>query len=299
VSRFAPYLLVWIAANCFGQIQTDDWQARAGGKLAFEVASIKPSLDQPFRPPSFPLSNDESFSNTGGHFVADFPITVYIQFAYKIRPTTEQSQAMTAVLPKWVTTDRFTIEATAAGKPTKDQFRLMMQTLLAERFGLRVHFETRREKIFALTLVKPGKTGLKLIPHELGPPCDAPVPGSKEGLQLPDRCDVQFLTMGRDGLARMGSRNTTMDVLAASLSGPGNLGRPVVDQTGLEGHFDFIVEFAMERPNGRPGEAAAQQDPAGPSFVTALREQLGVRLEPTEGPVREIVIDHVERPSEN
>jgi uncharacterized protein (TIGR03435 family) len=293
--------LIWTAAACFGQMPRDDipeWQTKAGGKLSFEVASVKPSLDQPFRPPSFPLSNDDSFKNTGAHFFADFPLTVYIQFAYKFRPTPEQLQAMTAALPKWVTTDRFTVQASAPGNPTKDQFRLMMQTLLAERFGSKVHFETRREKIFSMMPVKPGKTGPKLIPHESGPPCDSPLPVSKDGLQLPDRCDAFFLFMRGDGLARIGSRNTTLGLLAASLPGTGNLGRPVVDETGLQGRFDFTMEYAAPRPNARLGDAADQESP-GPSFVTALREQLGLKLEPTEGPVRELVIDHVDRPTAN
>lgn len=300
--RFTVVLLISAAATCFGQIRQDEipvWQIKAGGKLSFEVASIKPSFDQPFRPPSFPLSNDDSFKETGGHFIADFPLTVYLQFAYKIRPIPEQLQAMTASLPKWVTTDRFTVQASAPGNPTKDQFRLMVQTLLAERFGLRVHFETRQEKIFALTLVKPGKPGPKLIPHELGPPCDSPVPVSKDGLQIPDRCDVYFLMIRGDGLSRMGSRDTTLALLAGSLPGLGNLGRPVVDETGLEGRFDFMMEYATVGPNGRPTDATNEQEPPGPSFIMALREQLGLKLEATEGPVRELVIDHVDRPTAN
>ena len=276
-----------------------DWQVAAGRKLSFEVASVKPSLDQPFRPPSFPLSDDDSFAGTGGHFFADFPVPVFIQFAYKIRPTPEQLKAMTAQLPKWVNTDRFTIDARATGNPTKDQFRLMMRALLAERFGLRVHFETRAEKIFALTLAKPGRTGPKLIPHEQGPPCDARIPVSKDGPQLPDRCDVSFLMMRGDGMARLGSRNTTLALLASTLPGAGNLGRPVVDQTGLQGRFDYMMEYASVRPSENPGNDAGQQAPAGPSFTTALREQLGLKLEATEGPIRELVIDHLNRPTEN
>src|SRR5580658_5634043 len=74
-------------------------------------------------------------------------------------------------LAKIVGNDFFDIEAQAPGNPTKDQMRLMIQSLLAERFKLAVHFETRDAPVFALTLVKPGKTGPKLLPHSEGPPC--------------------------------------------------------------------------------------------------------------------------------
>ena len=70
---------------------------------------------------------------------ADFPLQVHIEFAYKMMPSREQTETMLAHLPKWVTTDRFIIQAKAEGNPTKDQMRLMMQSLLADRFKLAVH----------------------------------------------------------------------------------------------------------------------------------------------------------------
>lgn len=292
------FCAVPVAAQSGSSDTTPEWQAAAGGNMAFEVASVKASVDQPFRPPVFPLSSDDSWTNSGGHFFADFPLSVYIQFAWKVRLTPDQVSAMLAPLPKWVATDRFTIQATAHGSPTKDQFRLMMQSLLAERFGLKVHFETRHEKIFALTLVKPGRTGPKLIPHDSGPPCDSTPSTSPDG-PYPDRCDVYSMLIRGDGLSRLGSRNTTMDLLADGMPVAAGLGRPVVDRTGLKGRFDFVLEFAAERPNAGPVDLRPAADPAGPSFITALREQLGLKLDPAEGPVRTLVVDHVERPSDN
>jgi bla regulator protein blaR1 len=87
-------------------------------------------------------------------------------FAYKLMPAEISTQ-----LPKSFPMDPFDIEARAAGNPTKDQMRLMMQSLLADRFRLRVHFETRDGPVFALTLVRPGETGPKLRPHADGPAC--------------------------------------------------------------------------------------------------------------------------------
>jgi bla regulator protein BlaR1 len=289
-------LLLWIALGAPAVFAQADWQKAAGGKMAFEVASVKKSSGS-FVPPAFPLDEGDAFRPTGGLFHADFPLTVYIQFAYKYRPTQEQTQALLAHLPKWVATDRFTIQARAEGSPTKDQFRLMMQSLLADRFKLELHFETREAPIFGLTLIKPGKLEAKLRRHAEGPPCDAAAePASAE--LFPQVCDVYAMTMGPSG-ARLGSRNTTMDLMASSLAGPGRLGRPVVNQTGLSGKFDFVIAWTPEPDIRRPVDKDTIPDTPGTTFLEALREQLGLKLEATRGPIKILVVDHVESPSEN
>ena len=107
-----------------------------------------------------------SYSATGGRFVANTSLSVYIQFAYKLWLTGEQNQSMLAHLPKWVSTDSYIITAKAPiGNPTKDQMRLMMQSLLADRYHLAIHFETLDTTVLALTLVKPGRAGPELKPH--------------------------------------------------------------------------------------------------------------------------------------
>jgi uncharacterized protein (TIGR03435 family) len=113
------------------------------------------------------LNSGDGYSPTGGYFRADFPLSDYIEFAYKIWPT-PQSREMFAHLPKWVITDRYSIDARAAGNPTKDQMRLMVQSLLADRFQLAAHFATQEVPVFALTVVKDGKLGPKLIAHADG-----------------------------------------------------------------------------------------------------------------------------------
>ncbi len=270
------------------------WQIAAGGKMAFEVASVKPSQGE-FHPPNFPLDNGDAYAATGGRFSAAFALPTYIQFAYKHRFTQEQMQTMLAHLPKWVATDRFDIEAKAPGNPTKDQMRLMMQSLLAERFQLVVHFETQRVPVLALTLLKPGKTGPKLRSHADGPPCDASPPADT----FPPRCDVYAMTRRPGGAARLGSRNTTMDLLASLLPSEGTLGRPVLNQTGLDGRFDFTLEWTPEPSGPSPSDGAPPLDPQGPTFLQALHDQLGLKLESTIGPVRIMIVDRVERPSEN
>ncbi len=278
------------------------WQIAAGGKMAFDVASVKPDPG-PFRPPNFPLDPGDAYRPVGGRFSADFPLTTYITFAYKLSLTPDQRQSLVAHLPNWVATDRFDIQARAEGNPTKDQMRLMIQSLLAERFKLKVHFETQVVPVLAMVLAKEGKTGPKLRPHSEGVPCEA-TPWTNEPLArnsdvFPPVCDTYMMTMFPNALARAGSRNTTLDALAGVLPGIGRLDRPVVDRTGLAGRFDFSIEWAPEPIRPPPPDAAVPSGLAGPDFLDALARQLGLKLEPTKAPLPILVIDHVERPSEN
>lgn len=280
------------------------WQTAAGGKMAFEVAYIKRgALVQP----SFPLDDSEAFTQTGGRFVANFPLYSYVTFAYKITLTAGQAQAMLAHSPGWITTDRYTIEAKAAGNPTKDQFRLMMQSLLADRFKLKVHFEIQEAPVLLLTLVKPGKLGPNLRPHADGPSCDAvAAPPAKATDVFPSTCFGYAMSATTNhARLRTGARNTTMPLLAAhlpNLSVPGQGSvleptvRPVLDRTGLDGNFDVLIEWSPDLTV--PG-FEVEPDPVGPTFVDAMRDQLGLKLEQAKGPIQTLVIDSVERPSEN
>jgi len=206
-------------------------------------------------------------------------------------------------LPEWVTAERFDIQARADGNPTKDQMRLMMQSLLADRFKLAVHFETREAPVFALILAKPGQTGPKLRPHSEGPPCPevfrATLP--QGGDAFPQSCGDTGRLQRRDGVRQVGSRDVTMPLVAQTIYFEGNLAgevdKPVADETGLEGKFDFVIQFT-------PGEndrvtRASPPDPSGVPFQNALRDQLGLKLKSSRAPIRAIVIDHVEPPSEN
>ena len=191
--------------------------------MAFEVASIKKDTGT-FKPPSFALDSGDAYAATGGRFSADFPLSVYISFAYKLSLTPEQRQAMMAHLPKWVAEDRFEIQAKASeANPTKDQMRLMMQALLADRFQLAVHFETQETPVFALVLAKPGKLGPQLRPHDQGPSCDAaPSPDV-----FPPKCYMMAMTRMPGRMPNIGSRDTTMEMIAAAIPG---MGRPVTNR---------------------------------------------------------------------
>jgi bla regulator protein blaR1 len=224
----------------------------------------------------------------------------FIMFAYKYYPAPDQRQAMEAHLPAWAHDPavRFTIDAKAASSnPTKDQFRLMMQSLLADRFKLSAHFETQQGSLLALTLVKPGKLGPKLRPHVDDPPCDAP--GAAADV-FPATCGGYGVGLTSDRAhQRAGSRNVTMAYFANTLSATGSASLPVVDQTGLSGKYDFTIEWSPQASDPLTTVLGLQPDPDGPTFLDAVREQLGLKLESTKGPTQVLIIDHVERPSEN
>lgn len=278
------------------------WQTKAGGKMPFEVASIKPSKGA-FVPSNFPLDPSDDNGPANGRLTADETLVEYIEFAYKILWSEVQSPALSH-LPEWLETDRYSIEAQAAGNPTKDQMRLMMQTLLADRFQLEAHFETRQVPVFELRLIKPGKPGPKLIPHSDGPPCDKP--GASPVAEVPSfyfACHTISPMIDRGATLLLGSRDVTMDVLAGTLSdvlaGPLAFDRPIIDKTGLTGRFDFTLEWARERRTPAGADSPAGSDPIGPTPLEALREQLGLKLESTKASIPILVIDKVERPSEN
>ncbi len=155
------------------------WQIAAGGKKAFDVASVKQNKSGSRPRSNVPLNAGAAYSPSGGLFSGvNQPLYVYMTFAYKT--TNYQNLYLLSQLPKWVTADRFDIEARAAeGNPTKDQMRLMMQSLLADRFKFAVHIETRQLPVYGLVLEKSGEMGPYLRQHSDNPPCTpTPAPGA-------------------------------------------------------------------------------------------------------------------------
>lgn len=176
-------------------------------------------------------------------------------------------------LPRWAKSARFDIEAKMDGdtavayrklpqKQQLEQFRLMMQSLLKGRFNLKVHRATKELPIYALVIAK---SGSKLKEST-----------TKQG-------------WGTDGPGRIDYRDAKLEALVVSLSG--EVGRTVVDETGLTGKYDFTLKWT-------PDEERGMSD-TGPSIFTAVQEQLGLKLISTKGPVETIVVDHIEKPSPN
>jgi bla regulator protein blaR1 len=299
-------LPIWIGS---GQATNErEWERAAGGKQAFEVATIKPADPQHPIQPNIGLNAENDPAPPGGYFVARGRLLHFIEFAYKVMPAKDQEQAMVASLPKWVATQTFVIEAKApASDTTKDQMRLMTQSLLADRFQLRLHFETRVEPALAMVLVKSGKPGPRLRPHADGLACNAQWTPPQDrfsssvppGAFLPT-CGWTGLLIGPHHTYLVGGRDFTMKEIADHIPMWQNFGRPVVDRTGLTGTYDFSLYSTPDEISAAAPSDGAQLDlGAAPGFTEALKEQLGVKLERTSAPVEVIVIDQVEPPSAN
>jgi uncharacterized protein (TIGR03435 family) len=265
-------------------------------KLEFEVASVKLDKSDVEANGTFPLGPGIVFTPSGGSFsFTNFPLINYIAFAYKMNP--RPLAEMQRRLPEWVTSDRFDIQAKTDKKDaTKDEVRLMMRALLAERFNLVVHAETHQVPVFVLMLAKPGKTGPELQVHPADSPCLIDPSARPESVKMQIPCGGNF-GIPSDGpdQRKMAGRNITIDTLIVGISNWGGLGRPVLDQTGFTGKYDFSIDWTPDPPEG----ASAVADATGPSFQAALREQLGLKLVATKGPSTTLIIDRVDRPSEN
>jgi uncharacterized protein (TIGR03435 family) len=298
-------------------IDEPEWQKAAGGKLSFDSATVTRGDGRD--PGAFPLTIDNVYRSTRGVFKASLPLRQYIEFAYKLSFTSEQREAWLSQVPQWVETDYFAINARApSANPTKDQMRLMLQSLLADRFKLALHFEARQTQALALTLLSPGRLGPQMRLHSDGPPCltkrdDSDLfPVDIDPGVWPYTCETVIFIRPGVPTERLGQevrkvsihnqmaagRNVGMDVILDALMRSGSgLEFPVVDQTGLKGVFDFSMEWTPE-----PGSPLAKLDTTErtPDFVPtvlseALRDQLGMKLEATRTAVPTLIIDHVER----
>lgn len=286
-----------------------DWEKAAGGKMAFEVASVK--RDMADASPNtvhsdIGLDSGGFFTPTGGLFSAsNFSLAGYLNFAYKL--TRGQVRDLSSELPKWASADRWDVDARANGNPTKDQYRLMMQGLLADRFKLAVHFETRQLPVLALEVEKNSKLGPRLQAHPVGVPCPTdmasngwPVPTVANGFPKP--CgSVMWGPASVPGDFYMGARDVPIAMIASALSfqPATTVDRPVIDETGLAGNFDFTLQFSSATAIQTRAGDVYEPDEEGSAFVGALKDQLGLKLVSTTGPVEVLVIDHVEEPTAN
>jgi uncharacterized protein (TIGR03435 family) len=275
-----------------------DWEKAAGSKMSFEVASVK--VNKGGLPPSGPMPHSnipmgpEDDQPTGNLLsITNTALSGLISFAYKF--TLNESLALFPQLPKWAMEQRFDIQARAAGNPTKDQFRLMMQALLADRFKFAMHYEVREIPLYNLVLAKPGKLGSQLRLYANEEPCPAtPAPDAKVAGGYPADCGaLRFMTSSQPGQVRVGGRNMSISMMATSLSALGTLDRPVFDRTGLTGNIDFIIEWDRRHVIEPTAETP------GLTFPEALQDQLGLKLDAQKGPVNTFVVDHIEQPSEN
>jgi uncharacterized protein (TIGR03435 family) len=276
--------------------------------LVFEVASVKRNK-----------SSDAFISmgmQPGGRLtMINVPVRQLIVRAYQVQPF----QVLGG--PSWITSDRFDITAKAPGDASPQQMNAMLEALLADRFKLKVRRETRQSDVYRLVKARAdGKLGDAIKPAAVecnvgrgragaaGPGTTAaPPPGpavarfggpaGPGGAPPPCRFMIapgRFEVMGQ-----------SISAFASTIAN--QLGRPVLDETGLTGSYDFTLTFMPDSggrgmPPGVPPPGAPELppiDPNAPALPTALQEQLGLRLESGKGPVEMIVIDSIEQPTED
>jgi uncharacterized protein (TIGR03435 family) len=281
-------------------------------KYEFEVATFKPSTDH------LSQSEAEVIALVGMNFNEDrlrtknTQLRLLIQWSYGLLGHLDE-----VVLggPKWLDTDRYDITAkmdSSVGDQLKklgmDQREIaqqqMVQALLADRLKLKTHSETRVLPVYALTVAK---SGAKLHEAKPGDTYDkATFPHSNAFADSDLKAGQMF---GVGGTSPSGHLTMTlygfgvsMPALARKLNA--YVGMIVQDKTGLTGKYDFTLKFTLipmgggAAPDGQSVPVAS--DPAGgPGLVMAIRQQLGLKMEPTKGPVEVVMIDHVEKPSGN
>jgi uncharacterized protein (TIGR03435 family) len=180
--------------------------------------------------------------------------------------------------PSWLVSfaDAYEIEGKADGPVSVNQCRLMVQSLLADRFKLRVHHEMRESAAYELTIAKDARKTLSKL-HEVGK-------DDRGGGGLGVRIDE---AVQQSPSEREPAEGWPMSRLAAIISDLPEVSRPVIDKTGLTGIYSFTLDFSRGEGDDRP------------SIFTALPTQLGLRLKPGKTSVEFLVIDHIERPSQN
>ena len=200
--------------------------------------------------------------------------------------------------PDWIDSERFDITAKASKPFAQDEARAMLQALLADRFGLVTHQETRDLSVYLLVLArKDGALGPQMKKSDVD--CAALFAAVTAGGKMPERLPNGNLPCGisvRGNQGLVTGNGVAMEQLARNLVG--GVGRIVVDKTGLPGYYDLNLTFAPEGPPPAQGAPAGPApDPGAASLFTAMQEQLGLKLEPGRAPISVLVIDRAQRPA--
>jgi uncharacterized protein (TIGR03435 family) len=254
---------------------------------SFEVASIKPTNE-----PGMGIIGGSPGTYTATRITVEF----LIMTAYNVEPFRISGE------PKWAQSQRFDVQAKAddamaakmkAMTPEERfaQTRLMLQSLLADRFKLLAHRTTTDSSVLSLIVSKPGK----LPVSDCTPPSSPEPPVLRPGKWPEAPCGRFIRNWGH-----IEGKHRSVTLLVDSLSF--FTGKTVVDNTGLTGLYDISLDWTPapgEAPPAPPGGAFPQPDPNGPSLQAALEDQLGLKLESAKGPVDTIVIDRLEQPTPN
>jgi uncharacterized protein (TIGR03435 family) len=248
-----------------GQSQTPADEAKPPQRLTFDVAAIH-SADAGAQGGGIkPLPNGT------GYIVQNMTVKAMMTVIYRIPPSRIEGG------PDWFGAERFDLEAKADRAYSLDDLHTMFKNLLADRFGLKFHTETRQGPVYELMV---DKSGLKMKADGAVGNLNIPImpsgPAEFTGTKVP----ISYLCWFLGQQMR---------------SDP----RPVIDKTGLTQVYDFTLSFLPELPPGVAAEALPPELQNRPTLQDALREQLGLRLESGKGPVEDYLIDRVDKPSEN
>jgi uncharacterized protein (TIGR03435 family) len=305
--------------------------AAVAGPIVFGLLNAPPSRAQSPAPstpsPEFAVASvklnksgergGRIMNSPGGRFTAaNISLKMLIHLAYGV------TDSQISGGPGWLNSEKFDIEAKADDssiaepwklseeqrKLAQDRSKRMLQALLADRFKLTLHRETKELPVYALVVAKNGPKIQQASTDELRPA------NAKEPQDFRKGPPNGPILKGRGLFMRPGQLTGTaapLTLLAETLSNQPELGRIVLDKTGLQGNYDFTLKWALdERQNqmfrgpgdgGKegPGSDNAPPPDSGPSLFTAIQEQLGLKLESQKGPVEILIIDGAERPSEN
>jgi bla regulator protein blaR1 len=282
-------LMAGVAATASAQDAVIGQMYHPSGPLpSYEVATIK-TMD-----PKAPGAGMTMPSGARFHCVKN-----YILNAYGVS-TLSQEQLVGG--PAWVTAEDYVIEGKApeelraamlkmTNDERRDTNRKMQQSLLADRFKLKVHFETREMAVYEL---EPAKGGLKVTEVPAPPPfvpgTPPPPPGGGAPVMRPGMLSVRMPGPQGGAGSVLGMAMTMATLISMLRQTPEVGGRAIVDKTGFKSNFDVNLKWAG---------FGSGSDVDGPSFFTALEEQLGLKLKATKGMVEVLVIDSIERPTEN
>jgi uncharacterized protein (TIGR03435 family) len=249
--------------------------ARRPALDAFEVATVKLTPPDDYR-------GARLFKMPSAHqFIAkNYPLRLLIGVAFNLTPRA------IAGGPEWIDSDHYDVVAATPGevRPSLDEQMSMLQKLLVDRFNLTFHREKKEFSIYAITIANGG-------------------PKLKESTALPDEAPALIMTVypassGGIDHVLMPGRNATVAQFASVLQ-RAVLDRPVVDQTGLPGKYDFELEWTPDETQFGGTLPQGPPDSDKPGIFAAVQQQLGLRLEATRGPVDTMVINRVTRPTEN
>jgi uncharacterized protein (TIGR03435 family) len=234
-------------------------------RLTFEVASIKPAQ------PGGRGGGIKALPGGQEYTATNVPVKLMISLMYKV-PMRQISGG-----PEWLNSDFWDIEAKADHSYNLDDLHTMFQNLLADEFRLKFHKDIKEGPVYALSV---DKAGSKMKLNETSQDFEIPIKGGRDGVITGTRVPMQYFSWW---LGQILQRDE----------------RPVIDKTGLDKFYDFTLSFSPEVPPGFNKENLPPGLLDRPTIFDALKQQLGLKLEPQKGPVEFYVIDHAEKSAAN